>query len=233
MNEEEKAPSPVMVDIYIMGKKYTVPETLTILTAMEYAGYQVKRGAGCREGFCGACATVYRTGDDYKLKTGLACQTVVEDGMYLAQIPFVPANRADYQIGDVEANIAAFQRLYPEVFRCVSCNTCTKCCPQDIEVMDYIQAVIRGDIARAAHLSFDCIMCGLCAARCPAEIAQYYVGILARRLYGKYLATPSRHLEDRLKEMEEKRFDREIEDLMNMDRESLEQRYKSRDIEPK
>lgn len=233
MTEQEKNDSAAMTDIYIMGKRYSVPETLTILTAMEYVGYQIKRGAGCREGFCGACATVYRTRDDYKLKTGLACQTVVEDGMYLAQIPFVPANRAQYRIEDAEANIATFQRLYPEVFRCVSCNTCTKACPQDIEVMDYIQATIRGDIPKAANLSFDCIMCGLCAARCPAEIAQYYVGILARRLYGKYLATSSRHLEDRLKEMEEKRFDREIEELVNMDRESLEQRYKSRDIEPK
>lgn len=231
--ESEAAESQPMVTIYIMGKAYRVPGSLTILTAMEYAGYQVKRGAGCREGFCGACATVYRTKDDYKLKTGLACQTVVEDGMYLAQIPFVPANRADYQIKEVEPTIAAFQRLYPEVFRCVSCNTCTKSCPQDIEVMDYIQAVIRGDIAKAADLSFDCIMCGLCAARCPAEIVQYYVGILARRLYGKYLAVRTKHLEDRLKEMDEKAFDKEIEELMNMDRETLQQKYKSRDMEPK
>jgi len=229
---DEADPAAKMVDIYIMGKRYRVPETLTILTAMEYAGYQIKRGAGCREGFCGACATVYRTEDEYKLKTGLACQTVVEDGMYLAQIPFVPANRADYQIEEVEPKVTAFQRLYPEVFRCVSCNTCTKACPQDIEVMDYIQAAIRGDIARAADLSFDCIMCGLCAARCPAEIAQYYVGMLARRLCGKYLAPRSKHLENRLKEMEERVFEKDIKELMDMQRQALEEKYKSRDIEP-
>lgn len=27
-----------MVDIYILGKKYTVPSTLTIMDSMEYAG---------------------------------------------------------------------------------------------------------------------------------------------------------------------------------------------------
>ena len=48
------------VDIYLFGKKYSVPDNLTIMTAMEYAGYQLKRGCGCRGGFCGACATIYR-----------------------------------------------------------------------------------------------------------------------------------------------------------------------------
>ena len=49
-----------MVNIYVYGKKYSVPGDLTIMTAMEYAGYQLKRGCGCRHGFCGACATIYR-----------------------------------------------------------------------------------------------------------------------------------------------------------------------------
>ena len=37
-----------MVNIFIFGKKYSVPGDLTIMTAMEYAGYQLKRGCGCR-----------------------------------------------------------------------------------------------------------------------------------------------------------------------------------------
>ena len=32
------------VDIYLFGKKYTVPDDLTIMRAMEYAGYQLVRG---------------------------------------------------------------------------------------------------------------------------------------------------------------------------------------------
>jgi len=48
------------VPIFIMGKRYLVPDALTIMKAMEYAGYQFIRGCGCRGGVCGACATVYR-----------------------------------------------------------------------------------------------------------------------------------------------------------------------------
>jgi len=71
------------VKIYIMGKEYEVPEGITIMKAVEYAGYQYIRGAGCRGGFCGACATIYRLKGDYRLYTALACQTTVKDGMYL------------------------------------------------------------------------------------------------------------------------------------------------------
>ncbi|GAG61704.1 hypothetical protein ES705_16839 [subsurface metagenome] len=233
MKKEEKTQpqKAKMISLYIMGKKYEVPEGSTIMGALEYAGYQLKRGCGCREGFCGACATIYRTTDDYKIKTGLACQTVVEPNMYLTQIPFFPANKALYDMDELEPSISTFQEIYPEIFRCVSCNTCTKACPQDLEVMDYIQALIRGDIAQAADLSFDCIMCGLCAARCPAEIVQYNVAVLARRLYGKYLSKKGEYLECRLKEIKEHKYDKEIEEFMHMDRESIKKKYYARDIE--
>lgn len=36
-----------MVNVYLFGKHYQVPDNLTIMTAMEYAGYQLKRGCGC------------------------------------------------------------------------------------------------------------------------------------------------------------------------------------------
>ena len=69
-----------MVNVYFFGKKYSVPADLTIMTAMEYAGYTLKRGCGCRHGFCGACATIYRIKGQNELKTCLACQTQVEEG---------------------------------------------------------------------------------------------------------------------------------------------------------
>ena len=218
------------VTVFIMGQKYEVPEGFTILNAIEYAGYQLKRGVGCREGFCGACATVYKLPGDYKLRGGLACQTVVQEGMYIAQIPFTPAQKATYDLNELKPDVTTFQTLYPEAFRCLGCNACSKVCPQEIKVMDYIQAIMRGDIALAADLSFDCIMCGLCAMRCPAEMAQYNIALLARRLYGKYMMPKPEFLEKRLKEIEEGKFDREIEKLMKMDRESLAKKYSERDI---
>ena len=60
-----------MVNVYFFGKKYSVPADLTIMTAMEYAGYTIKRGCGCRHGFCGACATIYRIKGQNELKTCL------------------------------------------------------------------------------------------------------------------------------------------------------------------
>ncbi|MBN1899705.1 4Fe-4S dicluster domain-containing protein [Candidatus Sumerlaeota bacterium] len=229
---KEKETQKKAVAIYIMGKKFFVPEGSTIMSALEYSGYQLKRGAGCREGFCGACATVYRLKGDYKLRTGLACQTVVEDEMLIAQIPFVPVVKPVYDVNRIEPTIAVFKNLYPEVFRCVACNTCTKACPQDINVMDYVNAVERGDIEKAAHVSFDCIRCGLCALRCPAEIAQFNVGILAQRLYGKYLAPGSSQLEQRVKEIKSGKFDDEMSCIKKKELAELKKMYYERDIEP-
>ena len=33
-----------MVNVFLFGKKYSVPAELTIMRAMEYAGYQLVRG---------------------------------------------------------------------------------------------------------------------------------------------------------------------------------------------
>lgn len=217
--------------IYIMGKKHLVPKALTILNALEYAGYRLIRGCGCRGGFCGACGTVYRMQGDYKLRNALACQTKVEDGMYLTQIPFYPANKAIYNMDELEPTAQQIIDLYPETFRCVGCNSCTKICPQDIQVMDYVNAALRGDIARAADISFDCIMCGLCASRCPGELVQYYIGLLCRRLYAKYIAKPAKHLAGRVNEIKDGKFDNDIDELTKMDTVKLKELYAQRDIE--
>ncbi len=222
-----------MATIYVMGKPYEVPKDLTIMKAMEYAGYRFVRGCGCRGAFCGACGTVYRTSDDYRLKVGLACQEVVQDGMYLSEIPFFPGNKAIYDIEELTPTSESVLKLYPEVFRCLACNTCTKACPQDIEVMEYIQAALRGDIAKAADLSFDCLLCGLCAARCPAEIVQYNVALLCRRLCARHIAPKSAHLEKRLEEVEKGKFDKDIAKLMDMDEPELADLYNNRDMEPR
>jgi len=225
--------SEELVPVFIMGKRYDVPHSLTIMKAMEYAGYQLIRGVGCRGGFCGACATVYRLQGDDTLYFGLACQTVVEPNMYLVQIPFFPAQRASYKISELSARPEQLFSLYPELLRCLGCGTCTKACPQDLDVKGYTAAAMRGDIARVADMSFDCIMCGLCAARCPVGEAQYNIAVLCRRLYGRYLAPRSQHLEDRLAEIGSGAFDEPLQELMGLNTEELKERYEARDIEPK
>ena len=223
--------NPGNVEVFIMGKSYKVPAGLTIMKALEYAGYRFVRGCGCRAGFCGACSTVYRIEDEQKLGFDLACQKVVEDKMYLVQLPFVPASKKEYDIEKINPNDSTLLEFYPEIARCVSCNTCTKSCPQDIETMKYIQMAIRGDIEKCAELSFDCIQCGLCAMRCPADIKHYHLAQLARRLRGKYIDIRSKDLSNRIKEIENRKFDDEIEKLMKMEKKDIMNLYKNRKIE--
>lgn len=218
--------------IHIMGRAYKVPAGLTIMQAMEYAGYKFITSAGCRAGFCGACATIYRKEGEYQLLTAMACQTRVEDGMYLVQIPFAPGQEAIYDITSEPYNATLLLKHYPEVARCVACNTCTKACPQDLEVMDYIQAALRGDFEAVAEESFDCIMCGLCAIRCPAEITQFNVAQLARRMYGRYGMVEPEHIKARLAEMEEGKYNQEFKQLLAASRAELEKLYADREREP-
>jgi hypothetical protein len=57
------------------------------------------------------------------------------------------------------------------------------------------------------------------------------VALLCRRLYGKYLSVKSPELEKRLKELEEKKYDKEYKELMNMNKEKLKKKYYDRDME--
>ncbi|MGM0405092.1 MAG: 4Fe-4S dicluster domain-containing protein [Thermoplasmatota archaeon] len=230
MSEDEE--NREMIEIFVMGKRYKVPKGLTIMTALEYAGYKFVRGCGCRGGFCGACATIYRTEDEYKFKMDLACQTAVQDGMFLVQLPFVPAVREDFDIEEVDprGNDNVMLDYYPEIARCVSCNTCTKACPQDIEVMDYVQAALRGDVERCAELSFDCIQCGLCSIRCPADIKHYHLAQLARRITGRYIHEHSDELEKRVQEIRNGEYDENMKEMVEMEMEELKKLYEERDI---
>jgi ferredoxin len=229
-----------MVHVRIMEQQYQVPASLTIMKAFEYAGYRLIRGVGCRGGFCGACGTVYRLeGDpciesyrDNRLYYALACQTVVQAGMVLTQIPFFPAPRARYDVATLEPTGDQLLACYPDLLTCLGCNTCTKTCPQELEVMAYMADALRGDLGAVAEKSFDCIMCGLCTTRCPAELAPPNVAILARRLYGRYLAPRSAHLQQRIEEIKQGQFDAEIRALQSMNETELRQRYAARDIEP-
>jgi CO dehydrogenase/acetyl-CoA synthase alpha subunit len=162
----------------------------------------------------------------------LACGTLVEPGMHLTQIPFYPAERAQYRLDELQPTFATLVKLYPQVLKCLGCGTCTKSCPQELQVKDYMAAAMRGDIARVADLSFDCIMCGMCVSRCPAEEAQPNIAILARRLYAAYLAPKAKHLAQRVTEIDAGTFDEELAHIKALPDAELRQTYNTRDIEP-
>jgi len=152
--------------------------------------------------------------------------------MHLVQIPFFPATKALYNLEKVAATGEQVLTLYPNLITCFGCNTCTKTCPQDLEVMWFMSDALRGDIREVANKSFDCVMCGLCAARCPQGLVPYNIALLCRRLYGRYLAPTSLPLEDRIGEIETGKFDAELEEFKKMSKDELHRRYAERDIEP-
>jgi succinate dehydrogenase/fumarate reductase-like Fe-S protein len=221
-----------LIPIYIMGKKYEVPDSLTIMKAMEYSGFKFIRGCGCRGGICGACGTVYRLPGDYHIRVGLACQTVVVPDMYLTQIPFYPANRAVYDMETALPELTDVQKKYPELFRCVACNACTKVCPMDVPVLDYISAIKQGDFKKAMELSFDCIQCGLCATRCMAEMAQYHIAQMVRRLYGAKLAPQPKHAAEMAEQIKNGKYNDCLADLKSKELDELKKLYTERESEP-
>lgn len=220
-----------MVNVFVMGKKYEVPASLTIMKALEYAGYKLVRGCGCRNGFCGACATVYRIQGDRELHTCLACSTQVEEGMYLTQLPFFPLIKEVYDINEVKPDEMVMMQTYPEIYSCIGCNSCTNACTQQLNVMQYIAYAQRGEYEKCAEESFDCVMCGVCSSRCPAGISHPQVAMLARRLNGKYIAPKCEHLETRVKEIADGACEDEIRARMALDDAAIQEMYNTREIE--
>ncbi|MFR0734046.1 MAG: 4Fe-4S ferredoxin [Oscillospiraceae bacterium] len=121
-------------------------------------GYQLVRGCGCRNGFCGACATLYRVKVRQELKTCLACQTQVEEGMYVATLPFFPLVKQVYDMDKIPLNQQVMMQLYPEIYACIGCNACTKSCTQELNVMQYIAYAQRGTLlpAQRSPLTASC-----------------------------------------------------------------------------
>jgi len=221
----------MIIKIYFDGKEYEVPDDLTIMTAMEYVGFRLVRGCGCRHGFCGACATIYRIKGKNQLYFVLSCQTQVEDGMYVATLPFFPLDRKNYDVNELEPNHGVMLNLFPEIFACIACNSCTKSCSRDLNVMQYIAYAKRGAYEKCAHESFDCVGCGICAARCPAGISHPLVGILARRLTAKYIQPKSDHNLERVSDIDGGKFDAAIDEIMTLSLEKIREMYNERVIE--
>ena len=220
-----------MVNVFLFGKRYQVPESLTIMKAMEYVGYQLVRGCGCRNGFCGACAPIYRIKGQQELKACLACQQQVEEGMYVATLPFFPLVKQVYDINKIKPTQQIMMQLYPEIYSCIGCNACTKSCTQELNVMQYIAYAQRGEYEKAAEESFDCVMCGVCSSRCPAGISHPQVALLTRRLTGKYLAPQTQHLINRVAEIDAGDCKAALEAIMNTPLEEQKNLYNHREIE--
>ena len=97
--------------------------------------------------------------------------------------------------------------------------------------MQYIAYAQRGEFEKCAEASFDCVGCGCCSVRCPAGISHPMVGLLARRLTGKYIAPESGHLKKKVEEIHHGDYDELIEQIMNKPIDEMQELYNNRDIE--
>ena len=151
--------------------------------------------------------------------------------MYVATLPFFPLVKAVYDMEKIKPTQQIMMQLYPEIYACVGCNACTKACTQGLNVMQYIAYAQRGEYEKCAEESFDCVMCGVCSSRCPAGISHPQVAMLARRLNGKYLAPHCTHLDKRIEEINEGKFESLLEDLMGKPLSEMQELYNHREIE--
>ena len=97
--------------------------------------------------------------------------------------------------------------------------------------MQYIAYAQRGEYEKCAEASFDCVMCGVCSSRCPAGITHPQVGLLARRLTGKYLAPETAHLLERVAEIKRGDCEEALQDIMKKTAEELKEMYNNRTFE--
>lgn len=220
---QEDALRPEMVTVEIEGKPFRVPAGITLMKALWYAGHDVTRGAGCLGGFCGACATYYRTKDDPKVKTCLACSHAVEDGMSFSFAPPFPARKATYDLNQIQDHKQALFQLYPETPLCRNCNACTEACPQNIDVREGVWKAVFGDFQAVSETFMDCVMCGLCAPVCIADIAPNLVGVYASRAYGIREMDKPPGLVDRIKAIEEGQYHDEWNRVLQMTDEELQE----------
>jgi ferredoxin len=219
--DQEEVLRPKMVTVEIAGKKYEVPEGITVIKALWYSGQEVIRGAGCLGGFCGACATYYRTKDDPKVRTCLACSTAVEDGMSFTMVPPFPARKATYQLSELKDPKQDLFNLYPEAPLCRNCNACTEACPQGIDVRDGVWKAVFGDFKGVSEMFMDCVMCGLCVPVCIADIAPNLVALYASRAQGAFFTEKPKRLHERIDEIAQGQYQSEWEKILNMDEQQL------------
>lgn len=219
--DQEEVLHPKMVTVEIAGKKYQVPEGITIIKAFWYVGQDVVRGAGCLGGFCGACAAYYRTKDDPKVKTCLACQTAVQDGMSISMMAPFPARKATYSLPELADPKQDLFTLYPEAPLCRNCNACTEACPQQIDVREGVWKAVFGDFKSVSEMFMDCVMCGMCAPVCIADIAPNLVALYASRAQGAHFTEKPERLYRRIKEIEEGQYDGDWNKVLNMNEQEL------------
>lgn len=210
-----------IITVELEGRKIKVPAGLTVIEALWDTGHDVKRGIGCLSGLCGACTVAYIEKESKKVKFGLGCQKVIEEGMNVIMIPCFPCRAARYSLASAEKPLEQLDKVYDELYTCNDCRSCN-ICPEWINVAGVMRSAMAADYESAAAHVTDCIMCGLCASRCPRNIAPHYVALYIQRSLSRERPFPP-NLGKRLEELAAFTYDGDWSRIAAMDDEALKQ----------
>jgi len=79
------APYEKLIDIEILGKRYSVPENNTLLRCFQFLSMEsISYGDFCWNGECLNCQIWLQLGD--KEKAVMACRTIVAEGMKIVRV---------------------------------------------------------------------------------------------------------------------------------------------------
>jgi succinate dehydrogenase/fumarate reductase-like Fe-S protein len=195
-----------MVRLSIEGRQVEAPATCSILQAVLYAGETLVEGVGCMgQGVCGSCRVMVRRSGEQEVKTELACETLIEDGMQVAFLDyFTPSVRHVYRIEDIGDSWQALRKIgevFPEASHCRHCGGCDRACPKGLDVQRGVNLAVDGELAASSQVFDECVMCNLCTLACPEHIRPNHLGLFVRRMIATLALRPA-NLMRRLQQIE-------------------------------
>ncbi|SAL87746.1 acetyl-CoA decarbonylase/synthase complex subunit alpha [Caballeronia terrestris] len=195
-----------MVCLSIEGQQVEAPANCSVLQAFVHAGETLVEGVGCMgQGVCGSCRVMVRRRGEQEVKTALACETLIEDGMQVAFLDyFTTSGRHVYRIEDVSDSwqaLHAISEIFPEASQCRHCSGCDRACPKGLDVQRGVNLAVEGKLAASSEVFDECVMCNLCTLACPEHIRPNHLGLFVRRMIAALSLRPA-NLMRRLQQIE-------------------------------
>jgi ferredoxin len=185
-----------IVRLVVEGRPIEAPAMSSILQAFAQAGETLVQGVGCMgQGVCGSCRVMVRRAGQQEVKTELACETVVAEGMQVSFLDYLTASdRHVYRIQDIADSWQVPRKLlefFPEAPHCRHCGGCDSACPKGLEVQRGVNLAVEGELNAAGQVFDECVMCNLCTVACPEHIRPNHLGLFVRRTIASLSLRPA------------------------------------------
>jgi len=182
-----------LISAVIDGKNISAPPGLSVIQALWYANYPQVKNVGCLSGACGSCRVLVRSPDLSDVTAALACQLIMENGMYVNFLSSPNGNQKYYKIEEINKyeNVdRIFQEVFSEAKNCRHCGGCNVTCPAGIDVEQGVVLAAKSQYAAAGELFMSCVQCNLCETACPESIAPNHLGSFCRRVSTSFSNRP-------------------------------------------